>query len=77
MNSGKVMEMLKVKSLNKGILKERMKFPTDLSIFDNPPRRLVRGLVPSKGTSLIRIHRAEDVQMSQEDEEEKHNSSEV
>ena len=71
------MQMLKVKSLNKRIFKERMKFPTDLSIFANPPRRRVRRLVPSEGTSLIRIHRAEDVQMSQEDEEEKHNSSEV
>ena len=70
------MQMIKVKSLNKRILKERMKFPTDLSIFAKPPRRRVRKFVPSEGTSLIRIHRAEDVQMSQEDEEEKHNLSE-
>ena len=54
-----------------------MKFQTDLSIFANLPRRKVRRLVPSEGTSLIRIHRAEDVQMSHEDELKKHNSSEV
>ena len=57
-------------TLNKRTLKERMRFPSDLSWFSNPQRRRVRRLVPPSGWSSNANYRQPDVMMEEEKKEE-------
>ena len=57
-------------TLNKRTLKERMRFPSDLSWFANPQRRRVRRLVPPSGRSSNANYRQPDVMMKEEKKEE-------
>ena len=51
-------------------MKERVKFPLDLSKFIDPPRRRVRRLNPSESSNRGVRDRMRDIQMITEDEEE-------
>ena len=71
---GRVISMLKIKNLNKKTMKERVKFPLDLSKFIDHPRRRVRRLNPSENSNRGVRDRMRDIQMITEDEEEKKKS---
>ena len=55
-------------------MKERVKFPLDLSKFIDTPRRRVRRLNPSENSNRGVRDRMRDIQMITEDEEEKKES---
>ena len=55
-------------------MKEKVKFPLDLSKFIDPPRRRVRRLNPSENSNRGVRDRMRDIQMITEDEEEKKES---
>ena len=67
--------MLKKGTLNKRTLKERMRFPADLSWFANPQRRRVRRLVSPSGRSSNTNYRQPDVMMEEEKKEEEKDNS--
>ena len=71
---GRAISILKIKNLNKRTMKERVKFPLDLSKFIDLPRRRVRRLNPSENSNRGVRDRTRDIQMITEDEEEKKES---
>ena len=72
---GRGISMLKIKNLNKRTMKERVKFPLDLSKFIDPlEEEELEDKNPSENSNRGIRDRMRDIQMITEDEEEKKES---